>query len=338
MSALLATLLLFPTVMGEPPAPGMNERGPDIAVLDQIPGCYGAVRFDHKLHERMSSIHGECTNCHHDPERKLEGVEGPVIRPCRECHDLASGVTTTDKPSLRAAYHRQCLSCHRDWVHENACGFCHTASASIRSGRARNIPALLQPRAEAQPSYVYHTAHASMPVVTFHHEDHTQVFGLKCADCHAGSSCGECHGSQTAAKVVNREQSCYKCHSESRCTTCHNVGERSRFDHGSRTGWWLRPGHAALACKTCHSQGEMPERPSPSVCRSCHAQRWADDEFDHARTGVVLRGDHAFYECLDCHRGGDPQMLVRCLDCHTERPIAGERWVGPAPNAHQGDR
>lgn len=318
--------------------------GPNVVVLDQVPGCYGSVRFDHRLHVQMSSIQGGCTNCHHDASEGVEGPgagteSGPVIRPCRTCHEPASVVVTADKPGLRGAYHRQCLSCHKDWAHENACGFCHTDSAAVRgsAARPRNLSTMLLPRSTAQSTYVYQTAHPPMPVVTFHHEDHAQRFGLKCVDCHGGSSCGQCHGSRAERPIVNRQQSCYQCHAESRCVTCHNRGERGPFDHAARTGWQLRPGHASLTCDSCHGAGQMPERPSSDACRTCHARRWGDEQFDHTRTGVELSGDHAYFECIDCHSGGDDRMLASCYSCHTDRPVAGHRWVGtasgPAPAA-----
>ncbi|MBS0196440.1 MAG: cytochrome c3 family protein [Planctomycetes bacterium] len=337
MNALLTSLALaactFSGLAASPPTPTAQAGrilGPDVVILDQVVGCYGSVRFDHRLHTQMSTIQGECKNCHHELQAGSQQTSEPVIRPCRTCHEPMSTVVTSEKPGLRGAYHRQCLSCHKDWSHENACGYCHTSSAMVRgSAVGTKMPhAANPPRSFAQVVYTYQTGHAPVPVVTFHHADHAEKFGLQCVDCHGGSSCGQCHGSKIERPVVNREESCFKCHTQSRCVTCHDRQERPAFDHSVHTRWWLRAGHAALACSACHVAGEMPRRPTSDSCKQCHAQRWGDTEFDHARTGVALRGDHEYFDCLECHRGGDQAMLASCSSCHTERYVAGERRVG----------
>jgi hypothetical protein len=187
--------------------------------------------------------------------------------------------------------------------------------------------AMLQPRATARTTYLYQTANQAMPVVTFHHADHAEVFGLKCADCHGGSSCGQCHGSRASRPVVSRQQSCYKCHAESRCVTCHNLGEQGRFDHAKCTGWRLRAGHTDLSCASCHGEGSMPARPTSDACRSCHSKE-TGGVFDHSNTGVELYGNHAKFECVECHAGGDDRAIARCTGCHIDRPVVGQREVG----------
>ncbi len=314
-----------------PPVPSAADSGgaqpPDVVILDKVAGCYGSVRFDHRIHVKMSSLSSDCRTCHHDLPERTDTTVIVAPRACRDCHDSASNITKDDKPGLRGAYHRQCLSCHKDWAHENACGFCHTTSSTVRLSPVHDVH-LAAPRAEAQSSYIYSTGHKGLPVVTFHHDDHSQRFGLKCVDCHAGSTCGSCHGTSIERPVVNRQQSCYGCHGESRCVSCHRSGEREKFDHGARTGWFLRPGHASLACNECHQNVKTPERPGTLACEICHAKRWGGTEFEHLRTGVSLYGDHALFNCLDCHRGGNPSMLATCSSCHPDRPAVGERRVG----------
>lgn len=327
-----------PEAPSPPNAQPSPDLGPEVVMLDQVRGCYGTVRFEHLLHAQMSNISGGCVNCHHDADDKVEGAEvatssGPVIRPCRTCHEVTSVVVTGDKPGLRGAYHRQCLGCHSDWTHENACGFCHADSSSVKASGNRPVylSSMLQPRATAQGTYVYQTAFAPMPVVTFHHEEHTGRFGLECSNCHAGASCGKCHGSQIERPLVSRQQTCYQCHEDSRCVTCHNRGEKGPFDHSNRSKWRLRPGHASLACRECHGPAKMPGTVVSQACEKCHAKRYGDDCFNHSRTGVELDGDHAYFACTDCHSGGDDRMLAQCDNCHNEQPVAGLRKVGVTP-------
>ena len=333
------------------PSPAAPTRHPspppEVVMLDNVPGCYGAVRFDHRLHVGMSTIQGACSNCHHELPEDLQEAGEPSIRPCRTCHEPTSAAISTDKLGLRGAYHRQCLACHKAWAQENGCGFCHADSAAMRTSptASRQTMSFLPTRSSPRSTYVYRTANKTMPIVTFHHDDHTKLFGVSCVECHGGNSCSQCHGSGAERPIINRQQTCYKCHAESRCVTCHNLGESAGFEHELRTGWKLRPGHAQLACAACHEVGRagpndpslpppqaafaMPSRPASDACRACHAKRWSDADFDHGRTGVALNGDHAYFSCLDCHSGGDDRMTARCSSCHTERPVDGSRWVGP---------
>lgn len=326
MIALLAIPMLLAAagLTASPPTDLSQERrpgdwGPEVVVLDQVPGCYGSVRFDHRLHVGMSSIGEGCNVCHHTGKTES----------CRTCHDPMSSAVTEDRPGLRGAYHRQCLGCHRSWSHQNACGFCHTSSSSLATspGRERAVTSGTLPRSTAQATYVYRTSHKGVPVVTFHHKDHAEVFGLRCVDCHVGTSCGQCHGPGAERPAVSRQQTCYRCHADSKCVTCHDLAERPPFDHAVRAHWRLRPGHQGLACSACHGPGNMPVGPSAEACKACHAAQ-SGGVFDHSQTGVVLYGDHALFGCVECHTGGDDRQTARCAACHDARQIVGWRAVG----------
>jgi hypothetical protein len=52
-----------------------------------------------------------------------------VIPACKSCHPVASANATVSQPNLKAAYHRQCLNCHSEWMHGNACAICHKPRA-----------------------------------------------------------------------------------------------------------------------------------------------------------------------------------------------------------------
>lgn len=347
MLVMLITAPMAGDGSAKPPAGDpSSDLGPDVVMLDQVKGCYGTVRFEHLLHAKMSSIAGGCVNCHHDAkdhvQKSGEGPStGPVIRPCRTCHEPNSVIVTGDIPGLKGAYHRQCLGCHTNWTHENACGFCHNDSSSVKGSgeRPRHPATMLQPRAVPRATYVYDTSFLPMPTVTFHHDEHTGLFGLDCQDCHKGSSCSKCHGSNIERPIVNRQQTCYQCHGETRCITCHNRGQRGAFNHSNRSRWFLRPGHASLKCQECHGEAKMPGLVKSETCSACHAKRYGDECFNHSKTGVELDGDHAYFACTDCHSGGDDRMLAKCDGCHSQRPVVGMRRVGisvlpmPAPTS-----
>jgi len=97
-----------------------TNRGPDVIRIDRMARYYSPVPFAHKIHADMSEMNGGCANCHHYNQQS----DTPAA--CVECHPSTSGEGTLDQPGLKGAYHRQCLNCHRDWAHENACEYCHT--------------------------------------------------------------------------------------------------------------------------------------------------------------------------------------------------------------------
>lgn len=311
--------------------PALAGTGPDVVVIDLLADLYGPVVFDHYLHVNMCEFGGRCENCHHQPS------EDRSIAACSTCHIEASG--SPEQPGLKGAYHRQCLSCHREWSHENACGFCHEeASASIdRTQAALNrFERASSSHLRIMPTFTYETSHPGTPVVTFHHADHTELFGLSCVDCHEGASCNECHGPTPEVPVASREDLCLKCHGEQRCTFCHDFTPRPRFEHTASTGWNLGMHHAGLACSKCHEETTTFASPSSESCKACH-RGGPSRSFDHAITGVPMLGSHAYFDCVQCHHSGGAEATASCDRCHTDRsypdcvpglPIVSSRLIG----------
>jgi hypothetical protein len=83
-------------------------------------------RFDDGI--RSSSLarrfHGTteamCAGCHH------HSPIGQRPPPCGSCHGNADAAAT-DRPSLKVAYHRQCVSCHQRLDLKVGCTDCHAA-------------------------------------------------------------------------------------------------------------------------------------------------------------------------------------------------------------------
>lgn len=331
--SLMLALLMFGATAGTEPAPSYEDAhameapalvapvpppvdadAPHIIVIDQLARLYAPVHFDHDLHVSMSNMDGGCANCHHDLGTST------VAATCVSCHPAEGAGATLSRPSLKGAYHRQCLGCHRDWSHENGCGFCHkeiTDEAPTHGAPdPTDIVGIPHPRLEASPRYVYQTNHTPAPLVTFQHIDHVESFGLKCVDCHSGATCATCHGPKTEPRIINRAANCFPCHAQDKCIFCHDVSPRGRFDHAARTGWSLSPGHGTIVCSACHT-GERPLSADVSDgCRACHA---TSNGFDHAKIGVALVGSHAYFDCTECHRGSDAAADVSCTGCHDDR-------------------
>lgn len=80
------------------------------------------VLFNHKLHAKRF----DCSRCHHDYDANLNN-RSPEGQPCDSCHQAkAQGAM----PSLKDAFHRECLGCHKTMkAGPVSCGACHIRKA-----------------------------------------------------------------------------------------------------------------------------------------------------------------------------------------------------------------
>ena len=299
------------------------EESPDMIVIDQLSELYGSVIFAHRLHAEMAEMAGGCETCHHYSEQSGE------IPPCRECHDQERHQVDLSKPALKGAYHRQCINCHLDWSHKNACGFCHeqvTEALGAAKPDTTDIVGIPHPIIEATPTYIYETPYEQGPIVTFHHTDHVEMFGQRCVDCHRGNSCGRCHDAQREESTpLNHVTSCYSCHGKRDCQFCHKDQTMPNFEHALSTGWSLSPYHNGKKCTSCHGDPDSFVKPK-TQCISCHIH-WEDGSFDHGRAGLTLDENHIDNECVDCHVKLDFTITPTCDNCHDERMLP-ERLPG----------
>ena len=158
------------------------------------------------------------------------------------------------------------------------------------------------PRAPAPVKRVYTTPYAQGPVVTFYHQQHVDLFGLKCVSCHKEEGCGSCHDlkkQDVPKKTMEQVHAvCSRCHSSDACAKCHDNAERPGFAHVS-TGWPLNRFHATLDCHSCHPTGR-PIAKLNRECTGCHAG-WRPGTFRHAVTGLQLSKRHGKLDCEECH-------------------------------------
>ena len=123
------------------PLPPTSAAFPDKVVIKLLARNYKPSILPHRkivarLHKIVSRsklatrFHGStaalCAGCHH------RGKPGGRPAPCKSCHSLR-GHATRDKPGLKAAYHRQCMGCHRSMgIRKLGCTDCH---AKARGGK-----------------------------------------------------------------------------------------------------------------------------------------------------------------------------------------------------------
>ena len=86
----------------------------------------GIVTFAHQKHADLSIT--QCVTCHHD----LEPAD-TLVKPCHECHQHKSKVTSNAPSKAKTAFHNRCIGCHEYTVAggQNAgplkkkCKLCH---------------------------------------------------------------------------------------------------------------------------------------------------------------------------------------------------------------------
>lgn len=141
-------------VLSSLPALGMDiGEPPEVVTIGYLQELYEEVQFDHQAHVDMydcSSCHhhtlgmgtenGNCKKCHSNSTRSEDvSCSGchqhqidpilPVIEPT-----LDSNSYHIDKPSLKGAFHLQCLGCHQAESGPTDCQDCH---GFTQAGRER---------------------------------------------------------------------------------------------------------------------------------------------------------------------------------------------------------
>jgi hypothetical protein len=123
--AILTAAVLCLCVFAAAALPAKNLPGK--ILLGSLSSQYEAVAFDHAAHVKTAGTCGECHHqhgterilscreCHNiDPAAFKKAVVAGNFRPCRECHAAAYNAARTEVPTLKAAYHRACIRCHRE--------------------------------------------------------------------------------------------------------------------------------------------------------------------------------------------------------------------------------
>ncbi len=299
---------------------------PDSMLLDELIDLYQPVHFNHKVHASMSQMNLDCGTCHH------YSPPGQVA-PCKDCHSVTAESSDLRKPNLKGAYHRQCLSCHREWSHDTKCVVCHTPKEGGAMETLANDPTdiigVSHPVITVPMKKVYTTPYSTGPVVTFQHKEHVDVFGFKCVNCHKQENCGNCHDIQNTSPAVKTQEQvhaiCNDCHKADQCAKCHDTKERPGFTHNT-TGWPLNPYHNKLDCWACHPTGKRISKLSP-MCANCHAG-WSQENFRHAVVGLQLDEVHSQLDCTDCHVDRKYSEDPKCSDCHDDGRTADKAPPG----------
>ncbi len=290
------------------PADGQRkDLGPDVVILRELRNQYETVPFEHRVHARMAEMWDGCVTCHHRPPQPggtpatqpsgqpaAPPAAGPTqdasaaIPACKSCHPVSGRDVSLRMPNLKGAYHRQCLSCHREWMHGAACVVCHKprdAKPAAQDPTRDDVVGRMHPPIPEPDAKVYRTRFtpADGGNVLFRHKVHTEAYGLKCVNCHRRDTCATCHNAKEEGGGPRPVQPgdtwreshgpCMGCHSRDRCRHCHYKDSKpppKPFDHGT-TRQALDADHAKLACAACHPGLNLRGQPACGEA-SCHAR------------------------------------------------------------------
>ena len=306
-----------------------SKHGPKVVILDELVNRYLPVPFDHEGHAKMANMAHGCDTCHHYTP---EGLEHPA---CNTCHEANARRADMRKPGLKGAYHRQCMSCHREWSGNTQCGACHVEKTNI----GKDVDGEIMPTVDdlmgrmhppiPEPEFrIYKTKLESQPraEVLFRHKEHIERYDLACAECHREDNCQHCHSQGTpeprVRTLADHHRPCDQCHTDVdpkregvKCETCHYdplTGPPRPFEHRVADLPMMRF-HKGNSCRDCHVT--LPFAKLDQNCGTCH-EDWSQDTFDHRITGQILDDNHSENDCTDCHIDGNYLAKPMCTECH----------------------
>ena len=295
---------------------------PGMIQLGKTGNLYEPVMFDHKIHASMGDMGKGCLECHHYSSSKR-------IPPCRECH---TNPKLLGQPGLKGAYHRQCMDCHRSWSHSTACVNCHVPTVE-GDKNLKQITAhsnlSFQTHLDKPVMKIYDTPYKKGKLVTFYHNEHADLYGLECVDCHQRETCANCHDKDQHTTVTKSEEEihnlCNACHKNDNCQKCHDSDKKQPFTHNSAK-WRLSMYHEELVCNDCHITGKRIKSFSGN-CVDCHMFS-ESKSFSHSVTGLELDDVHSEFSCDDCHVDQNYHTSRECSSCHDDNRTAEKEAPG----------
>lgn len=283
-------------------------------LISEEEDLFGPVRFMHKKH---AAILGDCTGCHH--YRPADPTAQEIAR-CSACHRKSFEPEMLERIGLKAAYHRQCMDCHKERNQGPVgCTECHAKKVPDHSKLVK-LPENPSPMDVTRECLRCHDKQGEEMLQSAHWlwrgpspftEGHEK-------DIHLGK----------ATNTVNNF--CIALPSNwPRCTSCH-------AGYGWKDGSFDFTDKSRIDCLVCHDMTETyakappaagmpyPEvdllkvaqnvgKPSRKTCGDCHFSGGGGDAVKHGDMNAIL-----YYPTKECdiHMGG---MNFQCHECHKTR-------------------
>ena len=106
---------------------------PHLEMIKKLSDISNASRLAKRFHTTDTTL---CAGCHHNGP--LEPKGHPAA--CKNCHTITSALNDLSKPRLLAAYHLQCVGCHKRMnLEEQGCTDCHKEKKSAGQTVVENI-------------------------------------------------------------------------------------------------------------------------------------------------------------------------------------------------------
>jgi hypothetical protein len=100
----------------------------DSPIIKKTEDHYGPVRF---MHSKHATVTKDCALCHH--YRPVDESASETVR-CSACHQAPFNADHPERLGLKAAYHQQCMDCHRERNQGPIdCKGCHSKNAPDHS-------------------------------------------------------------------------------------------------------------------------------------------------------------------------------------------------------------
>ncbi|HNY26240.1 MAG TPA: tetrathionate reductase family octaheme c-type cytochrome [Candidatus Sumerlaeota bacterium] len=278
---------------------------------------YQPVRFTHAKHAAVTQ---NCTVCHHAAPK--DSREQYDTTPCNACHQESFNKTVFGRLGLKAAYHRQCVTCHAESQNPRAptdCIGCHGENVKDHS-QLIELTGTPTPSEVTRECVRCHEGQAEDFMKSSH-------WLWKTAASRAEALAGKSASGKAATALNN---SCIALPGNwADCTSCHcGYGwEDKNFDFTDKS---------RIDCLVCHDTTGLykkdPNKPglpadgvdllavakkvgrtSRQTCGACHFQNDKNDPTQHAyMNGQLMAPSRDF----DIHMGG---YDMRCEDCHKTR-------------------
>lgn len=323
---------------------------------------YRPVRFMHSKH--AASVDSNCALCHHASPKGADAVKDRLSETvaCRACHQEAFDPKHPERLGLSAAYHQQCMGCHKKMNQGPVdCKGCHAPNVKDHKELVR-LPDNPTPMQVTQECLRCHPKAGEDMLKTAHWlwkgpspytiKRQKKVMSGKATD------------------TINNF--CMALPSNwPRCTSCHaGYGWKDEtFDFKDKT---------RIDCLVCHDTTDsymkappaagMPDpkvdlvyvaknvgKTSRNTCGNCHFQGGGGDAVKHAEMSGVLRwpdrncdihmGGYGF-SCSECHKTVNHKILGRssslpvaegsrsCEDCHSRKPHSSGSLLDHHLNKH----
>jgi octaheme c-type cytochrome (tetrathionate reductase family) len=328
----------------------------DSPIIRQTEDHYGPVRF---MHAKHAVVVKDCALCHH--HRPLDEAASETVR-CSACHQQPFQKGNLDRLGLKAAYHQQCMGCHREMDKGPIdCAGCHRKNAPDHKDKIQlaDHPEPSQVTAECLRCHkpagedMLKSAHWLWKGPSPYTLEHRK-------DVELGK-----------ATLVTNNFCIGLASNEPRCTSCH-VGygwKDNTFDFTDMT---------KIDCLVCHDTTGTYKKtptaagmPDPKVdlvavaksvgltsrktCGDCHFNGGGGEAVKHAdlsrhlleppRNCDIHMGGYDF-RCAECHRTRNHKIAGRsssvpvvegsmsCTNCHSNTPHYGDDLLDHHLNKH----